>query len=181
MNPAVAAALLSRTPPAKKLEPLPKPAVGPDLVAAAGGPEALLELVRQEKLRRQQEAAVAAPEATLAPATEPSSYDTLRDLVATPGGLAALRAMARAQAMQPRPKPQKPKPVVFTPTVDSGTRRNGLSKADLDVSAKLPEQCLDRGEESEAFPGRQIVGEDDLLQLGVAQGIEVEIARQVTP
>ena len=24
-------------------------------------------------------------------------------------------------------------------TVDSGTRRNGLSKADLDVSAKLPE------------------------------------------
>jgi hypothetical protein len=65
--------------------------------------------------------------------------------------------------------------------VDSGTRRNGLSKADLDVSAKLPEQCLDRGEESEAFPGRQIVGEDDLLQLGVAQGIEVEIARQVTP
>jgi hypothetical protein len=116
MNPAVAAALLSRTTPAKKPEPLPKPAVGPDLVAAAGGPEALQELVRQEKLRRQQQAAVAAPEATLAPATEPSSYDTLRDLVATPGGLAALRAMARAQAMQPRPKPQKPKPVVFTPT-----------------------------------------------------------------
>jgi hypothetical protein len=38
--------------------------------------------------------------------------------------------------------------------VDSGTKRNGLSKADLDVSAKLPEQCLERGEEAEAFPGR---------------------------
>jgi hypothetical protein len=116
MNPAVAAALLSRATPAKKLEQPAKPAVGPDLVAAAGGPEALQELVRQEKLRRQQQAAVAAPEAPPAPATEPPSYDTLRDLVATPGGLAALRAMARAQAMQPRPKPQKPKPVVFTPT-----------------------------------------------------------------
>ena len=45
MNPAVAAALLSRTTPAKKLEPSPKPVVGPDLVAAAGGPEALQELV----------------------------------------------------------------------------------------------------------------------------------------
>jgi hypothetical protein len=51
MNPAVAAALLSRTTPVQKPEASPKPAVGPDLVAAAGGPEALQELVRQEKLR----------------------------------------------------------------------------------------------------------------------------------
>ena len=116
MNPAVAAALLSRATPAKKPEPLLKPAVGPDLVAAAGGPEALQALVRQEKLRRQQQAAVAAPEATPAPAIEPPTYDTLRDLVATRGGLAALRAMARAQAMQPRLKPQKSKPVTFQPT-----------------------------------------------------------------
>jgi hypothetical protein len=116
VHPSVAAALLSRTTPAKKPEPPPQPAVGPDLVAAAGGPETLQELVRQEKLRRQQQAAVAAPEATSATAIEPPTYDTLRDLVATPGGLAALRAMARAQAMQPRPKPQKPKPVTFTPT-----------------------------------------------------------------
>ena len=65
--------------------------------------------------------------------------------------------------------------------VDSGTKRNGLSKADLDVSAKLPEQRLERGEEAEAFPGRQVVGEDDLLQLGVAQRVEVEVARQVAP
>ena len=60
-------------------------------------------------------------------------------------------------------------------------KRNGLSKADLDVSAKLPEQRLERGEEAEAFPGRQVVGEDDLLQLGVAQRVEVEVARQVAP
>ena len=49
MNPVTAAALLSRATSAKKPEPLPKLAVGPDLVAAAGGPEALQELVRQEK------------------------------------------------------------------------------------------------------------------------------------
>jgi hypothetical protein len=93
MNPAVAAALLSRTTPAKKPEPPPSSA-----------------------LPKLQQAAVAAPEAPPAPAIEPPSYDTLRDLVATRGGLAALRAMARAQAMQPRPKPQKPKPVTFQPT-----------------------------------------------------------------
>ena len=63
--------------------------------------------------------------------------------------------------------------------VDSGARRNGLSEADLDVSAKLSEQRLERGEEAQALPGRQVVGEDDLLQLGVAQ--RVEVARQVAP
>jgi hypothetical protein len=115
MNPAVAAALLSRTPPAKKPEPLPKPAAGPDLVAAAGGPEALQELVRKEKLRRRQEAAVAAPEATSAPAIEPPTYEALQDLVAAPGGLAALRAMARAHASS-MPRKVKPKPMTFTPT-----------------------------------------------------------------
>ena len=65
--------------------------------------------------------------------------------------------------------------------MDSGTKGNGLSKADLDVSAKLAEQRLERGEKAKALPGRQIVGEHDLLQLGVAQGIEVELARQVAP
>src|ERR671920_2340137 len=63
--------------------------------------------------------------------------------------------------------------------VDSGTKRNGLSKADLDVFAKLAEQRLKWGEEAEALPGRQVVGEDDLLHLGVAECVEVEIARQV--
>ena len=58
--------------------------------------------------------------------------------------------------------PQKPT------LVASGTRRNGLSEADLDVPAKLPEQRLERGEEAEALPRRQVVREHDLLQLGVA-------------
>jgi hypothetical protein len=118
VRPSVAAALLSRTIPAKKPEQRPKPAVGPDLVAAAGGPEALQELVRQEKLRRQQQqAAVAAPEATPAPAIEPPTYDTLRDLVATRGGVAALAAMAKAQAaMMPQRPKEKPHRPVFRPT-----------------------------------------------------------------
>jgi hypothetical protein len=117
MNPAVAAALLSRTPPAKKPEQPPKPTVDPDLVAAAGGPEALQELVRQERLRRQREAATALPEAPPAPAIEPPSYDTLQDLVATRGGFAALAAMAKAQAaMMPRRPKEKPQQPVFRPT-----------------------------------------------------------------
>ena len=65
--------------------------------------------------------------------------------------------------------------------VDSGARRNGLSKADLDVFAKLAEQRLKWGEEAEALPGRQVVGEDDLLQLGVTECVEVKVARQVAP
>ena len=59
--------------------------------------------------------------------------------------------------------------------MDSGTRRNGLSEADLDIPAKLSQQRLERGEEAEALPRREIVAEDDLLQLGVAEGIEVEV------
>jgi hypothetical protein len=62
-----------------------------------------------------------------------------------------------------------------------GTKRNGLSEADPDVPAKLREQRLHRREEAEALPGRQVVGEDDLLQLGLAQGVEVEIPGQVAP
>ena len=65
--------------------------------------------------------------------------------------------------------------------VDSGTRRNGLSEADPDVPAKLPEQRLHRGEKAEALPRRQVVGEHDLLQLGVAERVEVEVPGQVAP
>ena len=63
--------------------------------------------------------------------------------------------------------------------MDSGTKRNGSSEADPDVPAKLAEQRLERGEEAEALPGRQVVREHDLLQLGIAQGVEIEVARQV--
>src|SRR3954451_25465828 len=66
-----------------------------------------------------------------------------------------------------------------TSPADSGTRRNGLSEADLDVPAKLFEEGLQRREEAEALPRRQVVAEDDLLQLGVAERVEVEVPRQV--
>src|SRR5690349_2204326 len=62
---------------------------------------------------------------------------------------------------------------------DSGTKRNGLSEADLDVPAKLFEEGLQRREEAEALPGRQVVAEHDLLQLGVAERVQVEVPRQV--
>src|SRR3954453_23064742 len=58
-------------------------------------------------------------------------------------------------------------------------KRNGSSEADPLVFAKLREQRLERGEEAEALPRRQVVAEDDLLQLGVAHGVEVEVPRQV--
>ena len=64
--------------------------------------------------------------------------------------------------------------------VDSRTKRNGLSEADLDVPAKLLEQRLERGQEAEALPRREIVAEHDLLQLGIPERVEVEVARQVT-
>jgi hypothetical protein len=116
MNPAVAAALLSRTTLAKKPEPLPKPVVGPDLVAAAGGPEALQELVRQEKLRRQA-AATAPPEAPSARILEPPTLVEQLQASMPPEVLgSALAAMARAQVRLPRPPKVKPKPVVFRPT-----------------------------------------------------------------
>jgi hypothetical protein len=116
MNPAVAAALLSRTTPTKKLEQPPKPAVGPDLVAAAGGPEALQELVRQEKLRRQQEAPAALSEAPSARIPEPPTLEELRASMPPEVLGPALAAMARAQVRLPRPPKVKPEPVTFTPT-----------------------------------------------------------------
>jgi hypothetical protein len=116
MNPAVAAALLSRTTPAKKPEPLPKPAVGPDLVAAAGGPEALQELVRKEKLRRQQQASAAAPEPPPARIPEPPALEELRASMPVEALASSLAAMARAQVRLPRPPKEKLKPVTFTPT-----------------------------------------------------------------
>src|SRR4051794_35295313 len=64
---------------------------------------------------------------------------------------------------------------------DSRAKRNGLSEADLHIFAKLFEQGLERGEEAEALARREIVAEHDLLQLGVAQRVEVEVAGQVAP
>src|SRR5215207_1409731 len=116
MNPATAAALLSRTPPAKKPEQPPKPAVGPDLVAAAGGPEALQELVRKEKLRRQQQAATAPAKAPPARIPEPPTLEQLQASLPPEVLGSALAAMARAQVRLPRPPKVKPEPVTFRPT-----------------------------------------------------------------
>ena len=62
---------------------------------------------------------------------------------------------------------------------DSRAKRNGLSEADLHVLAKLLEQRLERGEEAEALPRRQVVREHDPLQLGIPERVEVEVPRQV--
>jgi hypothetical protein len=84
MNPAVAAALLSRTKPAEEPEPSSKLT---KLMAAAGGPEALQELVRKEKLRRQQEAPTASPEAPPARIPEPPTLEELRASMPVEGSL----------------------------------------------------------------------------------------------
>src|SRR4051794_29472450 len=64
--------------------------------------------------------------------------------------------------------------------VDSGTERNGLGEVGLSVPAKLAaERGLERGQGAEALAGREIVAEHDLLQLGVAQRVEIEVPGQV--
>ena len=60
-------------------------------------------------------------------------------------------------------------------------RRRPEHTACWHVLAKLREQRLERGEEAEALPRREIVAEHDLLQLGVAQRVEVEVSGQVAP
>ena len=55
------------------------------------------------------------------------------------------------------------------------------SEADLDVSAKLFEPRLGRGEEAQALSWREIMSEDDLLQLGLVERIEIEIAGPMAP
>lgn len=49
------------------------------------------------------------------------------------------------------------------------------SEADLDVFAKLFEERLGRCEESEAFSRGEVVGEEDLLEFGVVEGVGVEM------
>src|SRR4051795_7197913 len=89
--------------------------------------------------------------------------------------MAPRRRPARTRAAPARRAGEQARPA------DSGTNRNGSSEADLDVPAKLLEQGLERGEEAEALPRGQVVAEHDLLQLGVAQRVEVEVPGQVAP
>ena len=56
-----------------------------------------------------------------------------------------------------------------------------LSKADLHVFSKLFDDGLERGQEAEAFSGRQISGQDDVLEFLVGHLINVEMTRQPAP
>ena len=56
-----------------------------------------------------------------------------------------------------------------------------LGKADLHVFSKLFADGLERGQEAEALPGRQMGGHDDALDFLVGHLINVEMTRQPAP
>ena len=92
--------------------------------------------------------------------------------------VARLRAN-KAELLLVLDRPEIPLHTNGSERADSRAKRNGLSEADLHVFAKLREQGLERGEEAEALSRGQAVREHDPLQLGVAQGVNVEVPRQV--
>jgi hypothetical protein len=57
----------------------------------------------------------------------------------------------------------------------------GLCKPDLHVFAKLIEDCLKGGLEAQAFSGREIGGNDDVLDFLVGQFVDVDLTRQPAP
>ena len=54
----------------------------------------------------------------------------------------------------------------------------GLCEPDLHVFAKLFEDRLERGLEAQAFSGREIGGDDDVLDFFVGHLVDVDLARQ---
>jgi hypothetical protein len=62
--------------------------------------------------------------------------------------------------------------------VGSRTKCNGLSEPDLHVFAKLFEDRLEMGLEAQAFSGREIGGDDDLLDFLVRYLFDVYLTRQ---
>ncbi len=64
--------------------------------------------------------------------------------------------------------------------MDSSGKCNGLSKSDFDVLSKDGQHCLERGFITEAFAWSEIGGEDDVLQLLLIEGIDVQVAEQPT-
>jgi hypothetical protein len=54
----------------------------------------------------------------------------------------------------------------------------GLCKPDLHVFAKLFEDRLERGLEAQAFSGREIGGDDDVLNFFVGHLVDVDLTRQ---
>ena len=53
-----------------------------------------------------------------------------------------------------------------------------LCEPDLHVFAKLFEDRLERGLEAQAFSGREIGGDDDVLDFFVGHLVDVDLARQ---
>jgi hypothetical protein len=54
----------------------------------------------------------------------------------------------------------------------------GLCEPDLHVFAKLFEDRLERGLEAQALSGREIGGDDDVLNFFVGHLVDVDLARQ---
>ena len=54
----------------------------------------------------------------------------------------------------------------------------GLCEPDLHVFAKLFEDRLERGLEAQAFSGREIGGDDDVLDFFVGHLVDVDLTRQ---
>ena len=68
---------------------------------------------------------------------------------------------------------------LYKPPLDSRAKCNrALREPDLHVFAKLFEDCLKRSLEAQAFSGRQIGGDDDVLDFLVGQFVDVDLARQ---
>ena len=66
-----------------------------------------------------------------------------------------------------------------TPILDSRAKCNrALREPDLHVFAKLFEDCLKRSLEAQAFSGREIGGDDDVLDFLVGHFVDVDLTRQ---
>ena len=63
--------------------------------------------------------------------------------------------------------------------LDSRAKCNRASREpDLHVFAKLFENCLKRSLEAQAFSGREIGGDDDVLDFLVGYFVDVDLTRQ---
>jgi hypothetical protein len=55
---------------------------------------------------------------------------------------------------------------------------HGLCEPDLQVFAELFEDRLERGLEAQAFSGREIGGDDDVLDFFVGHLVDIDLTRQ---
>ena len=70
-------------------------------------------------------------------------------------------------------------PKLRAQTLDSRAKCNrALCEPDLHVFAKLFEDCLKRSFEAQAFSGREIGGNDDVLDFLVGHFVDVDLTRQ---